>query len=264
MNEDPDHTERQKPVAPKIAAAPAKSESWWQPAAVLSTLALVVAAGLALLHASQSDRIIANQRAFDMRQIQDLLQHTVYNNDVFSDLVFIDAATPGVELLGATLSRSSSKPYILRARLDGEPAAAIMHVTTQSGYAGPIKLLVAINADGSLAGVRVSTHRETPGLGDKIELDKSPWILQFDDRSLQAPLETDWKVRKDGGQFDQITGATVTPRAIVAAVRDALLFYSQHRETIFTTPNQALLAASHRNSINTRPGMVANHLSDSL
>src|SRR5690606_19926340 len=96
-----------------------------------------------------------------------------------------------------------------------------------------IRLLVGISADGILTGVRVLSHRETPGLGDPIELRKSPWILQFDGKRLDDPPEALWAVEKDGGIFDGLTGATVTPRAVVRAVRNTLLYFERHRDELF-------------------------------
>ena len=96
-------------------------------------------------------------------------------------------------------------------------------------------MLVAINADGTLAGVRVTAHRETPGLGDGIDAERSDWILQFAGKALDSPASAAWAVRKDGGEFDQFTGATITPRAVVKAVRGTLLYFDANREAVFAT-----------------------------
>jgi electron transport complex protein RnfG len=92
---------------------------------------------------------------------------------------------------------------------------------------------VAIRADGSVIGVRVVSHHETPGLGDYIELAKNDWIKSFDDTSLNKYQDADWHVKKDGGQFDYMAGATVTPRAVVKAVHHALQYFEQNREQLF-------------------------------
>jgi electron transport complex protein RnfG len=94
-------------------------------------------------------------------------------------------------------------------------------------------MIVGINRDGSVAGVRVLSHKETPGLGDKVELKKSQWILSFNGRSLDNPLTDGWAVRKDKGEFDQFTGATITPRAVIAKVHGALTFFSRHKRDLF-------------------------------
>ena len=105
----------------------------------------------------------------------------------------------------------------------------LLRAVAPDGYSGSIQLLVAVLADGSLAGVRVLAHKETPGLGDKIELKKSPWIQSFTGKSLQNPDEAGWGVKKDKGQFDQFAGATITPRAVVKAVHHALQYFDAHR-----------------------------------
>lgn len=125
-----------------------------------------------------------------------------------------------------------------RARIRGEPVAVVLKFTAVNGYSGDIHLLTGINADGSLRGVRVTGHRETPGLGDGIELAKSDWILGFDGRSLGNPSRDAWAVRRDGGDFDQFTGATITPRAIVHAVRLALEFFETNRSLLFRTETE--------------------------
>lgn len=108
----------------------------------------------------------------------------------------------------------------------------IVPVRNSQGYSGDIDLLVGINADGSLRAVRVVNHRETPGLGDNIEIAKSNWILGFDGKSRQGAEDPTWTVKRDGGQFDQFTGATITPRAIVAATAQALDFFEANRDTL--------------------------------
>ncbi len=106
-------------------------------------------------------------------------------------------------------------------------------VVAPDGYSGDIRLLVGILANGELAGVRVLNHRETPGLGDAIETRRSDWIRQFAGLSLDAPPANAWTVRKDGGEFDQFAGATITPRAVIKAVRQALVFFEQNQAILF-------------------------------
>jgi len=118
----------------------------------------------------------------------------------------------------------------------GMPLAVVLEAVAPDGYAGEIKLLVGIGADGRLTGVRVTAHRETPGLGDYIEVAKSGWIRQFVGKDLDAPANAGWKVRKDGGQFDYVAGATITPRAVVKAVHKALRYFAEHREMLLHLP----------------------------
>lgn len=115
-----------------------------------------------------------------------------------------------------------------RASLKGKPSGVILTTETQ-GYGGPITLLTGIDANGTITGVRVISHKETPGLGDAIELSRSPWIHSFDGKSLKNLTEQQWHVKKDGGQFDAFTGATITPRAVVKGVHQTLLEFQQRQ-----------------------------------
>ncbi|MBT8053312.1 MAG: electron transport complex subunit RsxG [Xanthomonadales bacterium] len=123
-----------------------------------------------------------------------------------------------------------------RARQGAQPAALILKFNATRGYNGDITLLAGINASGSLRGVRVISHKETPGLGDAIELEKSDWILGFTGRSLKNPSSEKWAVRREGGEFDQFTGATITPKAVIDAVRMALEYFETNREFLFNAP----------------------------
>jgi electron transport complex protein RnfG len=146
-----------------------------------------------------------------------------YDNDLVRDALPL----PADPLLGA---RRAGQYY--PARLAGQPVAVVLEASAPDGYSGEIKLLVGILADGRVSGVRVVSHRETPGLGDYIEIAKNRWIRQFDGKSLSKPPAGAWKVRKDGGQFDYVAGATITPRAVVKAVRKALEYYAAHRQDL--------------------------------
>jgi electron transport complex protein RnfG len=145
----------------------------------------------------------------------------------------------------------SAKPLPVDARPDGKragdfytaskagrPVAVVIETTAPDGYAGEIKLLVGILADGKLSGVRVVSHRETPGLGDYIEIKKSRWIRQFEGKSLLSPPLDAWKVKKDGGQFDYMAGATITPRAVVKATRKTLEYFTRHRDELMSVPGK--------------------------
>src|SRR5690606_16593793 len=114
-------------------------------------------------------------------------------------------------------------------RKGGQITGFILPAVAPEGYSGDIRMIIGIDVDGRIAGVRVTSHAETPGLGDKVELRKHPWILSLNDRSLGDPASEQWAVKKDGGVFDQFTGATITPRAVVSKVRDTLQFYREHR-----------------------------------
>jgi electron transport complex protein RnfG len=111
----------------------------------------------------------------------------------------------------------------------GGKVTGVAYEIAGSGYAGPIKLMLGVDADGKVLGVRALAHKETPGLGDKIEVKKGDWILRFTGLSLGAPPKDKWKVKKDGGQFDQFSGATITPRGVVTAVRNGLEFFAANK-----------------------------------
>ncbi len=185
----------------------------------------VIGVGLvASTFVATEDRIAENERQALLKALQELLPPDRFDNDIADDRILL----PHPYKLG------SSEPVTAwRARKNGDPVAVIFKTIAPEGYNGAIHLLVGIYVDGSLAGVRVIKHNETPGLGDGIEIRKSDWIRQFDGKSLSHPPAEQWKVRRDGGAFDQMTGATITPRAIVKAVRNALAYYDEHKEELF-------------------------------
>jgi len=192
-----------------------------------ASLGLVAIAGTSLLagvHYLTAERIAEQERRAVLEQLQEIVPGGRYDNALQDDWIsFTDEAhfPRGQEVMA------------YRARRDGQPVAVILRFAAVNGYNGPIHLLAGIEADGSLAGVRVTAHRETPGLGDAIEVERSDWIRSFEGRSLQAPEPGAWSVRRDGGEFDQFTGATITPRAVVEAVRLALDYYAGNREALF-------------------------------
>ncbi|HEX6829281.1 MAG TPA: electron transport complex subunit RsxG [Burkholderiales bacterium] len=191
------------------------------------TLLAFAAAGTALLaftFALTRPIIARTEEEAKLALIAQVLPGKPYDNDLLRD---------AVELAPAPELGTSEAGRAYRARLQGRPAAVVLEAVAPDGYSGRIRLLIAIRADGEVAGVRVVAHRETPGLGDYIEAAKSDWIDGFRGRSLDRPPSGEWKVRKDGGQFDYMAGATITPRAVVRAVRQALEYYSQHREQLF-------------------------------
>ena len=190
----------------------------------------VVGAGLVSLTADATrERIAANERAYLLRSLNDVLPATAYDNDMFEDTV---------ELTDPELLGSPDPLTAYRARRDGKTVAIIFNVVAPAGYSGPIRLVIGVNADGAVTGVRVVSHRETPGLGDDIEVQRSDWILGFDDMQLDSLPEKGWAVQRDGGEFDQFTGATVTPRAVVKAVHNALIYFSENREFLLEIPSE--------------------------
>jgi electron transport complex protein RnfG len=193
-------------------------------AAALGLVAVVGATLLASVQLATADRIAAQERRVMLERLGQVLPSAEYDNDLLADTLVIrdEAHFPrGQDVLA------------YRARRAGDPVAVILDFRAVDGYSGDIRLLAGIRQDGSLTGVRVVAHRETPGLGDAIEAEKSDWILGFDDRSLGRPARSGWAVKKDGGDFDQFTGATITPRAVVDALRQALEYYAANGEALF-------------------------------
>jgi electron transport complex protein RnfG len=193
--------------------------------AVFLFLFAVTGSGLvSFTHESTAERIADNQRKALLKSLNEVVTPDRYDNNIFHDMVYAQNS----ELLG------TDEPVpVYRARKGGWPVATVLAPVAPDGYNGAIRLLIAINLDGTLAGVRVVEHRETPGLGDGIEAERSGWILGFNAKSLNNPSQKDWKVKRDGGIFDQFTGATITPRAVVKAVKEALIYYQLHGHKLF-------------------------------
>jgi electron transport complex protein RnfG len=192
-------------------------------ALILGLFAVTGTGLVALTYEGTAERIIENERQALLRSLHQIIPPDAHDNDIYTDLTTVTDARLG----------TNDPVTVYRARRGGQPVATVIASTAPDGYNGNIKLLVGIHYDGSLAGVRVISHRETPGLGDAIEADRSDWILGFTDRSLGDPVERQWKVKKDGGAFDQFSGATITPRAIVKAVYNTLRYYREHREALY-------------------------------
>jgi electron transport complex protein RnfG len=196
--------------------------------AVVLAVAAILAVGLvAVVNDRARPQIEASRRAEQLRQLTAILGNVEYDNDPLADVVFVRDP----EYLGTNEPLAAH-----RARRNGEPVAVLLNTVAPDGYSGALRLLVAIDAQGLLIGVRVLEHHETPGLGDFVEERRTDWIRQFDGRSLAAPPPSRWQVRKDGGDFDQYTGATVTSRAVTHAVRDALTYFARHRAELLAAP----------------------------
>lgn len=193
-------------------------------AVLLGLFAIIGTAMVALIYDATAERIAANHRAFLLKSLHILVPPEQHDNDLFTDFITVS----NKDLLG------TDKPVrVYRARQKKQPVAAIINTIAPDGYSGSIELLVAIRYDGTLGGVRVVKHRETPGLGDAIEASKSDWILGFNNRSLTDPEKKGWGVKRDGGIFDQFTGATISPRAIVNAVYRSLRYFDAHKDELF-------------------------------
>jgi len=193
----------------------------------LIMFAIVATLIINLIARKTQQDIAANQAAHAMQIIREVLPPDNYNNEPYLDVIWLsDKALPG--------SQPALPAY--RARLDQEVTATVMTAIAEAGYVGPIKLLISINNQGKIIRVRVTEHRETPGLGDKIEPKKSNWINLFDGAGLGT--EADWSLRRDGGKVDHISGATITSRTVTRTVHATLKYYLANSSAIHATPDK--------------------------
>jgi len=200
------------------------ARSTLQTAVNLVFFSVLATAVLASTYFMTHDAIVKSEEAEKMKLINQIVPSALFDNDIIQDKLSV----PASELLG---TEDVTTAY--RARLKGEPSAVVLESVAPDGYSGRIALILAVRANGELAGVRVVAHKETPGLGDYIELPKGTWIKGFDGKSRAIYKDADWKVKKDGGQFDYMAGATITPRAIVKAANKALIYFGENRDKLF-------------------------------
>ena len=211
-------------ATPADSTRPAGKRSTLRSAIVLIVIAIAIAAGLSTMDSLTRERVKHNEQSWLLQRLDALVPPSTHDNDLLADSTRVVSR----DLLG-----TDDPVDIYRARKAGQPVAAILHTVAPYGYRGPIDLLVAIAADGSLLGVQVIRHQETPGLGDAFEHDGGHWLNRFQHRSLTDPPQSRWALRNDGGEFDAFTGATITPRAIVKAVRQALEYFRANQRQIF-------------------------------
>ncbi len=193
---------------------------------LLGAFALVTAGVLAGTYQLTREQIVEAERQAAAAALLEIIPEDRHDNDLLTDT--LPVPDDALETLGLRQSEA-----IHRARQDGRVEAVIIPAVAPDGYSGDIRMIVGVNRNGSIAGVRVLTHNETPGLGDKVDLKKSDWVLSFAGQALGAPPVDDWRVKKDGGVFDQFTGATITPRAVVHQVRRVLEFVDRHHDLLF-------------------------------
>lgn len=200
---------------------------------LLGVFALIAAGMLAGINEGTKERIAKEVRIAQQRALYEIVPRDSHDNDLLLDTQSIP--TDALSSLG--LPKGGE---IHVARQNGEIVALIIPATAPDGYSGEIGMIVGVNRDGSLAGVRVLNHRETPGLGDKVDLKKSNWILSFNGKSLLNPEPSRWAVKKDDGDFDQFTGATITPRAVVNQVKRVLEFVQVNEAALFAAEEETL------------------------
>jgi len=199
---------------------------------ILAIFAIITTGLIALTFFGTKDQIALQQQQKLLSILNAVIDENSYDNTIQLDCALVTSA----EWLG-----SDQPQHIYRATKQGQAVAVAIKTTAPDGYSGKIQLVVGITrsqADSAtVTGVRVLEHKETPGLGDKIDLRISNWVLDFDNQTYNAEIATNWAVKKDGGQFDQFTGATITPRAVVNAVKLSAEYYLANQDAIFKAAN---------------------------
>jgi electron transport complex protein RnfG len=196
-------------------------------AGLLGGFSLVAAALLVMGDIATRDTIAERNAEDLLASLAQVIPASMHDNDLLANSVSLDPdAGPDAG------DAHEAAPLLVYRALQGLDVKAVAFEVVGQGYAGPIRVLLGVDADGRVLGARVLAHSETPGLGDKIEVDRDDWILAFDGRSLADPAADGWAVKKDGGIFDQFSGATITPRAVVKAVQGGLTLFESHRDTL--------------------------------
>lgn len=193
---------------------------------VLAIFACASTGLVAVTHYLTKDQIKQQEQAQLLSVLNQVIPHDLHDNELFSACTLVQAEELGTE--------QAMPAYI--AKLNGEPSAIAIEAIAPDGYNGAIKVIVGMKIDGTILGTRVLSHQETPGLGDKIDLRVSDWILSFSGKQVTDSNLDRWKVRKDGGDFDQFTGATITPRAVVKSVKKAVQYVNQNNQALLAQP----------------------------
>jgi electron transport complex protein RnfG len=208
--------------------------------------AVIGTALLAITYQLTHDPIARSEEKEKLKLVTQIAPPETYDNDIIKDTT---------ELADDKLLGNDDTTVAYLGRLKGQPSITVLQVVAPDGYSGKIRLIIAIRSDGpgngKVSGVRVISHKETPGLGDYIEIARNKWITIFNGTSLDGIKDSDWKVKKDGGAFDYMAGATITPRAVVKAVHKALQYFAANRDKLFasntpTPPNLPLSGEEQR------------------
>lgn len=194
---------------------------------ILALFAIACTVAVGLVNELTKDRIKKQEQQHLLKTLHSIIEPSRYDNDIANDCIMMSAPELGLNKVHTA--------YI--ARKSGQVIAVAMTSTAPKGYNGNIDFIMAINNDGSVSGVRVLKHQETPGLGDKIELRKSDWIISFTGKKSLSEDDSRWAVNKDNGMFDQFTGATITPRAVVEGVKNTLNYFTKNKASLLTRPN---------------------------
>ncbi|MBF8999839.1 MULTISPECIES: electron transport complex subunit RsxG [Vibrio] len=193
--------------------------------AILAIFACITTGIVALTNYLTTGQIKAQEKAQLLSILNQVVPKHLHDNPLANTCTYVTNQA----LLGTT---DAMPAYI--GTLDGKPSAVAIESIAPDGYSGAIKIIVGINYQGVITGTRVLSQQETPGLGDKIDIRVTDWILGFTGKQVTKENYDTWKVRKDGGEFDQFTGATITPRAVVKAVRNTVEYVNQHRDELYS------------------------------
>ncbi len=190
---------------------------------LLAAFAIICTGAVAIVNVLTKPVIELQEQKALLKTLNQLIPAESYDNDIFASCFTVKD-----DLLGKGQSQQ-----VFIAKKEHLPVALMLETSSFRGYAGEIKLAIGIYENGQLAGVRVIRHTETPGLGDKIQTNKSDWIFSFNDKSYQQSQDHRWEVNKNGGDFDAFTGATITPRAVIFAVKNALIYFENNKYNLF-------------------------------
>lgn len=194
---------------------------------ILALFAAVTTAVISFTYVSTKDEIALRKKEKLLSVLNEVVPPAIYDNRFFANCTVVTS-----DMLGP-----KDHQRVYRALKDGTPVAVAIETTAPNGYGGAIDLVIGVDINGEVLGVRAVEHQETPGLGDKIELAISDWILSFTGKSYTDDNAQQWRVKKDGGQFDQFTGATITPRAVVGKVADTLQYFTNNKQQLFSQAN---------------------------
>lgn len=196
-------------------------------AAILAIFAVASTAVVAITNALTEDQIKHQEQTQLLKVLNQVIPAESHDNVLFKSCTLVNAPS--------YLGTDSNMPVYLATK-NNQPTGVAIEAIAPDGYNGAIKVIVGLASDATVTGVRVLSHQETPGLGDKVDLRITDWILSFTGQTVDGEKDTRWAVRKDGGNFDQFTGATITPRAVVKAVKQVVQYYQANQETIYNQP----------------------------
>ncbi|MBD1574891.1 electron transport complex subunit RsxG [Vibrio sp. S11_S32] len=194
--------------------------------AILAVFAIASTALVAVTNWVTADTITHQQQMQLQKTLNQVIPRSMHDKPLFSSCMLLPSQT--------SVTTKPMPAYL--ATKDGKPTAIAIESYAPDGYNGAIKIIVGMDMDGVITSSRVLEHNETPGLGDKIEVRKSKWIFSFDHKTVTDENKAEWAVRKDGGQFDQFTGATITPRAVIKAIKKTVIYFKQNKATILNQP----------------------------